>query len=90
MGKSLKIKNNISDAMNNHISTLGEVLKFELPGLGGRYKEYLLARVKNSFIIEPIYNDDVALEIRHPKPKKAPGPDYFSGKLIKLCPDKKL
>ena len=51
------------------------------------YKEYLPARVMNSFFIEPICNDDVGLEIRHLNPKKAPGPDCIGGKLIQLCPD---
>ena len=66
---------------------MGEVLKSELPDWGGRYKEYLPARVMNSFFIEPICNDDVGLEIRHLNPKKAPGPDCIGGKPIQLCPD---
>ena len=86
-GKFIKGKNNISDVMNNHFCTIGEVLKSELPDWGGRYKQYLPARVMNSFFIEPICNDDVGLEIRHLNPKKAPGPYCIGGKLIQLCPD---
>ena len=86
-GKFIKDKNNISDAMNNHFCTIGEVLKSELPDWGGRYKGYLPARVMNALFIEPICNDDVGLEIRHLNPKKAPGPDCIGGKLIQLCPD---
>ena len=86
-GKFIKDKNNITDAMNNYFCTTGEVLKSELPEWGGRCEEYLSARVMNSFFIEPIYNDDVGLEIRHLNPKKAPGPDCIGGKLIQLCPD---
>ena len=86
-GKFIKDNNNISDAVNNHFCTIGEVLKSELPDWGGRYKEYLPARVMNSFLIEPICNDDVGLEIRHLNPKKTPGPDCIGGKLIQLCPD---
>ena len=73
--------------MNNHFCTIGEVLKSELPDWGSRYKEYLPARVINSFFIEPICNDDVGLEIRHLNPKKAPGPGCIGGKLIQFCPD---
>ena len=86
-GKVIKDKSNIYDAMNNHFCTIGEVLKSDLPDWGYRYKEYLPARVMNSFFIEPICNDDVGLEIRHLNPKKAPGPDCIGGKLIQLCPD---
>ena len=86
-GKVIKDKSSISDAINNHFCTIGEVLKSDLPDWGDRYKEYLPARVMNSFFIEPICNDDVGLEIRHLNPKKAPGPDCIGGKLIQLCPD---
>ena len=86
-GKFIKDINNISDAMNNHFCTIGEVLTSELPDWGGRYKEFLPARVMNLFFIEPICNNDVGLEIRHLNPKKAPGPDCIGGKLIQLCPD---
>ena len=85
-GKFIKDKNNISDAMNSHFCTTGEVFKSELPDWGGRYKEYLSARVINSFFIEPICKDDVGLQIRHLNPKKSPGPDCIGGKLIQLCP----
>ena len=86
-GKVIKDKSNISDAMNNHFCTIGEVLKSDLLDWGDRYKEYSFTRVMNSFFIEPICNDDVGLEIRHLNPKKAPGPDCIGGKLIQLCPD---
>ena len=85
--KVIKDKSNISDAMNNHFCTIGEVLKSDLPDWRDIYKEYLPARVMDSFFIEPICNDDVGLEIRHLNPKKAPGPDCIGGKLIQLCPD---
>ena len=86
-GKFIKDKNNIPDAMKNHFCTIREVLKSELPDWGGRYKEFLPARVMNSFFIESICNDDIGLEIRHLNLKKAPGPDCIGGKLIQLCPD---
>ena len=66
-GKVIKDKSNISDAMNNHFCTIGEVLKSDLPDWGDRYKEYLPARVMNSFFIEPICNDDVGLDINNLK-----------------------
>ena len=58
-GKFIKDKNNISDAMSTHFRTTGEVFKSKLPDWGGRYKNYLPARVMNSFFIKPICNDDV-------------------------------
>ena len=86
-GKVIKDQNNISDAMNNHFCTIGDVLKAELSALGHIYQEYLPERVMIFFFIEPICNDDVGLEIKHLNPKKAPGPDCIGGKLIQLCPD---
>ena len=81
-GKVIKDKSNISDAMNNHFCTIGEVLKSESPVWGNRP-----ATVMNSFFIEPICNDDIGLEIRHLNHKKAPGPECIGGKLIQLCSD---
>ena len=46
-GKVIKDQNNISDAMNNHFCTIGEVLKAKLPAWGNRYKEYLPEKVMN-------------------------------------------
>ena len=66
--------------MNNHFSTFGEVWSLN-------YRQELPARVMNTFFIEPICNNDIGLEITHPNPKKAPGPDCIGGKLIQLCPD---
>ena len=73
--------------MNNHVCTIGAVLKSELPDWGDKYKEYLAARVMNAFFIEPLYGDDVGLEIRQSNLKKAPGPDCIGGKLMNWCPD---
>ena len=38
-GKVIKDKSNISDAMNNHFCTIGEVLKSDLPDWGDRYSQ---------------------------------------------------
>ena len=86
-GKVIKDQNHISDVMNYHFCTIGEVLKAELLAWGHIYQEYLPERVMNSFFNELIINDDVGLGIKHLNPKKAPGPDCIGGKLIQLCPD---
>ena len=74
------------DITNNNFCTIGEVLKGELPAWYRRYEEYLPERVMDLFLIEPICNDNVGLEIRHLNPKKTSGPDCIGGKLIQLCP----
>ena len=67
--KIMKDKSIISDAMNNHFCTIGEVLKSKLPTWGDRCKEYLPTRVMYSFFTELIYSEDGGLAIRHLNPK---------------------
>ena len=77
--------NNIANGMNEHFCSIGEKVANNLPRATTNFKSYLRNKIDETFFIQPILEPDILKEIYKLKPKKSPGPDNISNKLIKSC-----
>ena len=86
-GKLITDRQNISDAMNMHLCDVGRKLQSQLENCTLNFKDFMPAKIKNSFFLTPICKEDILLEIKNLKQNKAPGHDMIGTKIIRLCPE---
>ena len=70
---------------NNHFPQVGQKLEKSIRPTNKKYDDYLNERVKNSFIIEPINNDEVLSVIRQFKNGKTTGQNSPNTIFMKKC-----
>ena len=70
---------------NNHFPQVGQKLEKSIRPTNKKYDDYLNERVKNSFIIEPINNDEVLSVIRQFKNGKTTGQNSLNTIFMKKC-----
>ena len=87
-GKIISDPNLIPDILNNHFCNVGNLLQQQIPPHDvNQYKQFLPARIVNSFYLTPVIFEDVLKQIKSLDPKKAVGPDNIGGKVLLICPD---
>ena len=75
--KLITDKQNISDAMNMHFCDVGRKLQSQLENCTLNFKDFMAAKIKNSFFLTPISKENILLEIKNLKQNKVPGHDMI-------------
>jgi hypothetical protein len=83
--KTLTNDEDIADGLNNFFCTIGSKISEGLQTPTGHFRDYLKKRTKSSFFLSPASEHDIRREILALRPKKSPGPDNLTPKLIKQC-----
>ena len=77
----------ITNVMNNFFCGIGHKIHSEMPDRGNQFQNYLPQRELRTFFLCPTTVEEITLEIKKLNPRKSPGPDGISSKIIQMCPD---
>ena len=80
----IKNKNEISNQMNYYFCTIGGKLAAEIPQ-GNHPRSYMKNRINETIFLEPIFDNEITMEIKNLNNRKSPGPDNISPKILKAC-----
>ena len=77
----------IADKINNYFCSVGEHLANSLPVSKRPFSDYMQTRLTNSMFLTPITQVEIIDEIKNLRPRKAPGHDNITPKIVQFNAD---
>ena len=78
---------NIADAMNNHFCNVGRNIHNKIPNVPGHFSNYLKNKIKDTFFLSAVTEEDILIQLLKLNENKSSGPDNIKPRLVKLCRD---
>ena len=81
---TLKGDKEMVDAMNTYFCKVGETLAGKLPK-GKKFRQFLGPKIEETIFMNPTEEHEILSEIKRMNPRKSPGPDNVSPKILQAC-----
>ena len=77
----------IVNGLNNYFCSIGQTLSSKIPSTTRHFESYLRNRIHETFFLAPVMAQEISRELKSLHPRKSPGPDNLSPKIVKTCSD---
>ena len=84
-GNTLTDDKDIANGLNDYFCNIGKQISSEIKTKPGEFHKYLKNKINQTFFLAPVMEEEVYRELASQNPKKSPGPDKITPKLIKQC-----
>ena len=75
------------NGLNNYFSSIGQTLSSKIPSTIRHFESYLKNKIHETFFLAPVMAQEISRELKSLHPRKSPGPDNLSPKIVKTCSD---